>query len=75
LIQEISAASKEQTHGMEQINQSMLELDRVTQQNASASEEIASTGKALADEAERLRETLNYFHTTERKELEYGSEA
>ncbi len=79
LVQEISSATQEQTHGMEQINQSMLELDRVTQQNASASEEIASTGHALADEASRLREILGFFRTDEKgkrpKELEYGSEA
>jgi len=43
LVQEISAASKEQNSGAVQINKALLQLDQVIQQNASASEEMAST--------------------------------
>jgi len=43
LVQEISAASKEQDTGAEQINQALQQLEKVIQQNASASEEMAST--------------------------------
>ena len=43
LVQEISAASKEQDTGAEQVNKAIQQLDQVIQQNASASEEMAST--------------------------------
>ncbi len=43
LVREISAASNEQDTGAEQINKALQQLEKVIQQNASASEEIAST--------------------------------
>jgi methyl-accepting chemotaxis protein len=43
LVQEISAASKEQDTGAEQINKALQQLEQVIQQNASAAEEMAST--------------------------------
>jgi len=61
LVQEISAASKEQTIGAEQINQAIQQLDQVTQQNASASEEMASTSEELASQAEQLQGTIGFF--------------
>jgi methyl-accepting chemotaxis protein len=61
LIQEISAATREQTIGADQINDAIVQLDRVSQQNAAASEEIAATSEGLAAHADRLRETLGYF--------------
>ena len=65
LVQEISAASKEQDGGVEQVNQAILQLDQVTQQNASASEEMASTGEELASQAEQLQATISYFRVKE----------
>ena len=41
LVQEITAASKEQDTGAEQINKALQQLEQVIQQNASASEEMA----------------------------------
>ena len=65
LVQEISAASKEQTIGAEQINQAIQQLDQVTQQNASASEEMASTSEELASQAEQLQVTIGFFKIDE----------
>ena len=47
LVQEITAASKEQDTGAEQINKALQQLEQVIQQNASASEEMASTTEEL----------------------------
>ncbi|OGW36155.1 MAG: chemotaxis protein, partial [Nitrospirae bacterium GWC2_56_14] len=61
LVQEISAASKEQDTGSEQINKAIQQLDQVIQQNASASEEMASTSEELAAQAERLQQSIAFF--------------
>ncbi len=61
LVQEISAASNEQSTGAEQINKAIQQLDQVIQQNASVSEEIASTSEELAAQAEQLQETVSFF--------------
>ncbi|MBN1699204.1 MAG: HAMP domain-containing protein [Spirochaetales bacterium] len=63
LVQEISAASKEQNSGVEQINKAIMQLDTVIQQNASASEEMASTSEELAGQAEQLLATMEFFRT------------
>ena len=67
LIQEISAASKEQDTGAEQVNQAIMQLDQVIQQNASASEEMASTAEELSSQAEQLQDTMSFFKVEERK--------
>jgi methyl-accepting chemotaxis protein len=61
LVQEISAASKEQDSGADQINRSIQQLDGVIQQNASASEEMASTAEELTSQSQQLAETVSFF--------------
>jgi len=61
LVQEISAACKEQDTGAEQINKAIQQLDQVIQQNAGASEEMASTSEELASQAEQLQGTIAFF--------------
>ena len=51
LVQETSAASREQDAGAEQIAKSIQQLDAVIQQNASASEEMASTAEELSGQS------------------------
>ncbi|MBI5162949.1 MAG: methyl-accepting chemotaxis protein [Magnetospirillum sp.] len=65
LVEEISAACREQDIGAEQVNQAIQQLDKVTQQNAAASEEMSSTSEELAAQAEQLRETIGYFRIGE----------
>jgi len=61
LVQEISASSKEQDTGAEQINKAIQQLDQVIQQNASAAEEMASTTEELSSQAEQLKSTIAFF--------------
>ena len=63
LVQEITAASKEQDTGAEQINQALQQLEKVIQQNASASEEMASTTEELTGQADQLVSALGFFRT------------
>jgi len=65
LVQEISAASKEQTSGAEQINGAIQQLNQVVQKNAGATEEIASTAEELALQAEQLKTTVAFFKIVE----------
>jgi len=63
LVQEISAASKEQDTGAEQINKALQQLEQVIQQNASAAEEMASTTEELTGQSDQLVSALSFFHT------------
>ncbi|MBF0529706.1 MAG: hypothetical protein HQK55_10640, partial [Deltaproteobacteria bacterium] len=61
LVQEITAASGEQTTGAGQINQAIQQLDRVIQQNAASSEQMAATSTELLGQAEQLQNTVSFF--------------
>lgn len=61
LVQEISASSKEQDTGADQINKAIQQLDQVIQQNAGATEEMASTTEELSSQAEQLKATIAFF--------------
>ncbi|HKJ05738.1 MAG TPA: methyl-accepting chemotaxis protein [Geopsychrobacteraceae bacterium] len=61
LVQEISAASKEQDSGADQIGKSIQQLDMIIQQNASSSEEMASTAEELSTQAEALEDIIAFF--------------
>jgi methyl-accepting chemotaxis protein len=65
LVEEISAACREQDAGASQINQAIQQLDKVTQQNASASEEVSATSEELSTQAELLQSTIAYFRLAE----------
>jgi methyl-accepting chemotaxis protein len=61
LVQEISAASKEQTSGADQINAAIQQLNQVIQQNAGGAEEMSSTAEELSSQAEQLQGTIAFF--------------
>ncbi len=61
LVQEISAASVEQSSGANQVNTAILQLNQVTQQNAAAAEELASGAEELSSQAEMLKDYVAYF--------------
>ncbi|GAM09481.1 methyl-accepting chemotaxis protein IV [Geobacter sp. OR-1] len=61
LVQEISAASKEQDTGAEQINKAIQQLDQVIQQNAAVAEEMASTATGLSGQADQLISSIGFF--------------
>jgi methyl-accepting chemotaxis protein len=61
LVQEVAAASQEQSSGVGQINKAMGSVDQVTQRNASASEELASTAEEMSNQAESLQQLMGFF--------------
>jgi len=61
LVEEITAACREQDVGSTQINQAIQQLDKVTQQNAAASEQVSATSEELAAQAEQLQTTIAFF--------------
>ncbi len=66
LVQEITASSKEQSSGADQINGSIQQLNQVVQQNASAAEEMASTAEELASQADQLQATVSFFKVNDK---------
>jgi len=67
LVQEISAACKEQDSGAEQINKAIQQLDEVIQQNAGSAEEMSSTAEELSSQSEQLQDTIGFFDIGEDK--------
>ncbi len=61
LVEEISAACREQDIGANQVNQAIQQLDKVIQQNAGAAEEMSATSEALSGQAEKLQESIAFF--------------
>ncbi|MCH2340873.1 MAG: methyl-accepting chemotaxis protein [Pseudomonas sp.] len=61
LVQEITAASQEQTTGVGKISTAMNQLSEITQQNASASEELAATAEEMSGQAEQLQRLMQFF--------------
>jgi methyl-accepting chemotaxis protein len=61
LVQEVAAASREQALGVAQINKAMVQVDEVTQRNASAAEELSSTAEEMAAQAESLQQIVSFF--------------
>ena len=61
LVAEISAACREQDIGAAQINEAIQQLDKVTQTNAGASEEMSATSEELAAQAEELQTSIAFF--------------
>jgi methyl-accepting chemotaxis protein len=61
LVQEIAAASEEQTSGVSQINAAVTQLSQTTQTNAASSEELAATAEEMSSQAEQLQSNMAFF--------------
>jgi methyl-accepting chemotaxis protein len=61
IMGEITAASQEQTSGIEQINQAITQMDQVTQQNAALVEEAAAAAASLQEQASSLVDAVSIF--------------
>lgn len=59
---EIAAASLEQSAGIEQVNKAITQLDEVTQQNAALVEQAAASSESMNEQANTLRELVEYFN-------------
>jgi len=63
LVQEITATSREQSTGAEEVTKTLQQLDEVVQSNAAAAEELASTAEELTTQTRTLDDTVSFFHT------------
>ena len=61
IMSEISAASVEQTSGIEQVNQAITQMDDVTQQNAALVEHAAAAAESLEEQTQHLSGTVANF--------------
>ena len=61
IMAEISAASAEQSSGIEQVNLTITQMDEVTQQNAALVEEASAAARSLEEQAEGLAEAVGLF--------------
>ncbi|MBF6630485.1 MAG: HAMP domain-containing protein [Comamonas sp.] len=63
IMTEISEASQDQSMGIDQIKQAMMQMDTVTQQNAALVEEAAAAAQSLESQAQGLVGAVSVFHT------------
>ncbi len=59
LVQEIAAASSEQAQGIEQVNGTMNEMDKVVQQVAASAEESAGTSEEMRAQSDQMKSIVN----------------
>ncbi len=67
IMNEIAAASQEQSSGIEQINKAITQMDNVVQMNASLVEEATAAATSMAHQAEALAKSVAQFHVSERE--------
>ncbi|MFE8603132.1 methyl-accepting chemotaxis protein [Archangium violaceum] len=73
LVQQVAAVSREQASGVVQMNRAMVQVDQVTQRNASAAEELSSTAEELAAQAESLQQMMTFFRVGEEVRALHGA--
>lgn len=61
LVQEITAASEEQSTGVKQINGAVTQLNKATQVNAASSEELAATAEEMSGQVQQLESAVGFF--------------
>lgn len=61
IIAEIAAASQEQSTGIDQVNQAVMQMDEVTQQNAALVEEAAAASESMSEQARNLSQMMDFF--------------
>lgn len=65
LVREISAASNEQDIGANQVSKAIMELDKVSQDNALAADNISNLTREFVDEVAQLQEAIRFFNLNE----------
>ena len=70
IMGEIASASEEQSSGIAQVNQAVIQMDQVTQQNASLVEEAAAAAGSLEQQAQRLHDTVSVFRLQQNGQYE-----
>jgi methyl-accepting chemotaxis protein len=75
IMAEISAASVEQSGGIEQVNTAITQMDEITQQNSSVVQESAAAAEALEEQAQVLVAAVNRFKLDEAHRARMGETA
>ena len=65
IVRQVSAASGDQSQGIEQVNVAMRAVDGVTGRNSAAAEDLAATAQEMAAQAEALRDAVEFFRLAE----------
>ena len=73
IMADISAASSEQSAGIDQVNKAIIQMDEVTQQNAALVEEMAAAAESMEQEAKKLTEAVSVFKLDDAEETESSS--
>ena len=68
-IADVADSSKIQADGIEQVNQSIAQIDHIAQENSAFVEETAAASRSMRDEVYGLREMMNFFKFRENPEL------
>lgn len=61
IVAEISSASREQTDGIVQINQTVSSMDDLTQQNAALAEQASASSVSMSERANKMSQTMGFF--------------
>jgi len=61
IMGEITAATQEQSNGIEEVNQAITQMDEMTQQNAALVEEAAAAAESMQEQAELLAQAVSIF--------------
>ena len=69
IMSEITAASQEQSSGIEQVNQAVIQMDDITQQNAALVEEAAASAESLKHQARDLAGAISIFKVSQRSTM------
>ncbi len=72
LVAEIASASKEQAEGIEQINESLGQIDQVTQSNTANAEESAAAAEELSGQSTQLKQMIARFRILDQSDNDAG---
>jgi methyl-accepting chemotaxis protein len=64
IVQDIASASRDQSSGIGQVNTAVMQMDRVTQQNAALVEEASRAAQVVANETYELEDMMTFFRTS-----------
>ncbi|MDD0811079.1 methyl-accepting chemotaxis protein [Curvibacter sp. RS43] len=73
IIGEITAAASEQSNGIGNVNQSVAQIDQMTQQNAALVEQSAAAAESLREQADRLASVVRQFRLSERHSADHAT--
>lgn len=71
IVASIATASREQSLGIEQVNDAVIQMDGMTQQNADLVSETAAASTQMGEQAQRMRELVSFFSVGDDKTADY----